>query len=83
MEKDANGNIALVYYQPTQRLVRMGDRTEYVFVTQANICLCWVQEKHVAAFFAMKRHCCGGEGKTMFRYASETEVRRWTNRGGR
>jgi len=26
--------------------------------------------------------CCGGNKKTVYRYANEADVRRWTNGGG-
>lgn len=82
IQKNANGEIAIAYYQPVQKLIRMGDGTQYVFMTHANICLAWVQEKHTGQLLAQKKKCCGGGGGPMFRYANESDVRRWTNRGG-
>lgn len=75
--------VAVSHYITTNPTVTMGDGTTYKFITQANICLAWVDPKHVPDLFTRRRKCCGGGGGPIFRYTNETELRRWTNKGGR
>lgn len=84
VQEDGNGNIALKRYTTIPKLVKMGDGTSYSFTVHANICLCWVQTKHAPQILAILHHCnCGNSnGSPEFRYANESDVRRWTNRGG-
>ena len=56
---------------------------QYLFHTRANICLSWIRPEHVGSVLNIKKACCGGKKKSMFRYANEADVRRWTNGGGR
>jgi len=83
MITNSAGEVALKYYLPTGKYISLSATIEYVFVAEANISLCWVKPEHVDRILAIKKTCCGNTHKPMFRYANETEVRRWTNRGGR
>lgn len=77
-----SGDVALKYYQPGQVLLqRNPSGKEYVAVTQANICLTWVDPLDVQYILAKQGGCCGGK-RQLFDYASESDVRRWTNKGG-
>lgn len=73
--------VALMSYMPVQRLVTVGDLTQYVFVPKHNISLAWVEEQHVDEILAKTVGCCGGK-RPAFRLADETNIRRWTQ-GGR
>jgi len=77
------GKVAMRHIRQNQKYIRMGDGTEYVFIMQANISMSWVFERHVNPILRMQRSCCGGRTKPAFMLASETDVRRWTNKGGR
>jgi hypothetical protein len=75
--------VALCYYQTIPKQIRLDDKT-YLFSVRANICLAWVEERHVDRILQMKRtDCACASGKKVFRYANENDVRRWTNGGGR
>ena len=75
------GEVALCYYQTINPLVEIGDHG-YKFITQANICLAWVNEEDAPNILSRKGGCCGGK-RLLFRVASADDVRRWTNNGGR
>ena len=80
---NANGDIAVRYYQSSRALItKTPSGKEYVAVTQANICLAWIDPDDVENILARKGGCCGKK-RQLFSLASEDDVRRWTNRGGR
>jgi len=80
-QKNNANEIALCYYHTTNPFVEINDRS-YKFITKANICLSWVKEEDAPAILAKRGGCCGSK-RPIFRIASETDVRRWTNGGGR
>lgn len=80
-QRNENNEVALCYYQTTNPLVEIGDHG-YKFITKANICLAWVSEEDAPKILEKKGGCCGGK-RFIFRVASEDDVRRWTNGGGR
>jgi len=82
MEYNSEGWIALKRFQTINKLVTVGEE-QYLFSTRANICMAWVRPEHVNQILSIKRMCCGGGKKSMFTYANENDVRRWTNSGGR
>jgi len=77
-----DGMVALKRYQKINKIVQVGGE-QYLFQTRANICMAWVHQENVGAVLAMKKVCCGGNKKPMFTYANESDVRRWSNGGGR
>lgn len=87
MITNAAGEVALKYYQPTQRVLVPEEttptKTAYVFVCQANITLAWVKPDDVDSLLSRRKNCCGGHKRQLYYYANEDDVRRWTNRGGR
>lgn len=84
---NAAGEIALKYYQPVRVLAQRvpSGKDGYVFTPKASISLAWVDPQDVADLLTRKAGCkCGGARKKQaFSYASEDDVRRWTNGGGR
>lgn len=77
------GQIAVKYRQPGQVLISgCPSGNEYVAVTQANICLAWIEPEDVDFVLAKKGGCCGKKQQA-FHLANESDVRRWTNKGGR
>lgn len=82
-QTNESGDVALRHYQSGNVLIQNTPTgKEYVAVTQANICLAWVDPADVANILARRGGCCGGTKKQLFHYASADDVRRWTNRGG-
>lgn len=79
---EQDGNVAITYFQEVPQQVKIGDTT-YRFAVHANICMAWVKKEHVQAVLNITRTCCGGNKRHPYREANETQVRRWTNRGGR
>lgn len=77
MQTNAEGQVALKHMRRGRALIH-----GYVFVTQANVCLAWVNPEDVDKLLQVKHGCCGSKKPVIF-YANESDVRRWTNRGGR
>jgi len=74
--------IAIKYRQPGNVLIQgVPSGKEYVAITQANICMAWVDSADVDFILAKKDGCCGGKQQS-FSLANESDVRRWTNKGG-
>ena len=76
------GEVAVSYYQTIPHLVTVAGH-EYIFSVRANICLAWIQPEHVDKLLTVKKDCCGGSKKTVYRIENEDNVRRWVNGGGR
>jgi hypothetical protein len=88
METNDQGQVALAYCQTIPHNVRIGEtKTYYSFIVKANLCMCWINPEHVDIVLNTKRrNChCGNRNpsKKEYRYANESDVRRWTNGGGR
>jgi hypothetical protein len=81
-QTNATGEIAVKYRQPGNVLLQGNPSgKEYVAVTQANICMAWVDPADVDYILAKKDGCCGGRQQSFF-LAHEADVRQWTNKGG-
>lgn len=76
------GDYAMKYYSPGKVITRC-NQYDYVFMTQANICMSWVQEEHIGCILNKRGGCCGQKRPGIFTYANAADVRRWTNKGGR
>ena len=76
------GEVALCYYQTVNPLIELGNGHAYKFITKANICLAWVREEDAQGLLDRKGGCCGGK-RSIFRVASEADVRRWSGVSGR
>lgn len=78
------GDVALVYYQPTQALVA-GSKTatgrEYVFTTHY-VSVAWIDLTDVPVLLGMRKTCCGGTRRKMFEYANQAQVDIWSRRNG-
>ena len=80
------GQIALKYKRQQKAVVECGpanDRRTYIFSMRANISMAWVEPSDVACCLAVVGGCCGVRRPGVVVYASDTDVRRWTNGGGR
>jgi len=76
------GEIAVKYRQPGNVLLQDNPSgREYVAVTQANICMAWIDPVDVDFILAKRDGCCGKKQQS-FSLANEADVRRWTNKGG-
>jgi hypothetical protein len=81
-QRNDKDEIAVKYRQPDNVLLQnCPSGREYVAITQANICMAWVDPADVDFILAKKDGCCGGKRQSFF-LANEADVRRWTNRGG-
>lgn len=86
MEFNEQGEVALKYWQPGQVIAAdTPTKKDYVFVVKANISLAWINPDDVGSLLSRKAGCnCGGsKKKPAFSYANESDVRRWSNNGGR
>jgi hypothetical protein len=77
-EMDADGNVALFFIQPIQKMISLGNGNQYVFVVRRNVSLAWVKESDVEACFSIRTGCCGHTVNPAFRYASAGDVRIWS-----
>ncbi len=72
------GEVALIYFQPIDKFVSMGD-TKYIFRTRFNISLCYVKPEHVQPLLSTTQTCCGGQRNSgIFREANDMHVRIWS-----
>lgn len=85
MITNEQGQVALKYYQPQQRVLAQGlpSGKDTVFVGRANITMAWVEQEDVDHLLARYKKCCGGNKKKSYFEANENDVRQWTNGGGR
>lgn len=86
MQTNAQGQVALKYYQPTDVIARDAPSgKEYSFKSIVSISLAWVDFEDVEHLLARTKNCCGAgtRPRTIFLYANDDDVRRWTNKGGR
>jgi len=74
---------AIKYRTSNQKLIQLSNGHEYVFTSSANISLAWVEDDDVPAVLAITHNCCGNNKKPAFFLANESDIRRWTNGGGR
>lgn len=79
------GQVALKYYQPAQVLAQKTPTgAGYAFAVRAGISMSWVNPDDAPNLLQRKAGCnCGGKKRQAFFYANESDVRRWTNGGGR
>lgn len=77
-----NGLVAMRYRRQQRLVAKCGKRT-HIFNMQANISMAWIPIEDVPCALALKGGCCGQKKKGIVIFASDTDVRRWTNRGGR
>lgn len=80
------GFAAMRYLRQQQMIVECGpgkDRRQHVFSMRANISMAWIPAKDVACCLAVMGGCCGNKKPGIIIYANESDVRQWTNGGGR
>lgn len=78
---EQDGKIAIAYYQTIPHVIKVNG-INYAFTVKANICMAWVDQENSDAVLRVVKDCCGGRKNTVYRYANESDVRRWTNGGG-
>ena len=76
-----NDQTAVKYFQTIPHKIKAGGNI-YVFAVAANICLCWINNCDVDKVLNMTKSCCGGRTNKVYRLANESDIRRWTNKGG-
>jgi len=72
----------VVYYQPINKLVRVGDE-QYFFSVKRNISLSYVKPKDVESFLRKRGGCCGSQKRGVFRRATDQEIRLWNGTADR
>lgn len=68
--------------QTVPGLVRLPNGNVYHFSVKNNICLGYVDEADVNAILAYRKNCCNNSGGSLFKLASDGEIRVY-NEGGR
>lgn len=79
METNEQGKVALVYYKPIPKMTNLANGKEYFFLVKFGIPLCWVDPEDVAKLTSITITCCGGSIHQAFKYATENQVKVWTN----
>ena len=77
-----NGLVAMRYRRQQKLIAKCGKRT-HIFNMQANISMAWIPPDDVPCILALRGGCCDQKKPNVVIFASEDDVRRWTNRGGR
>jgi len=80
MIKNGQGQTALVYRQPIPHKIRVG-QTIYEFEVKRGVALAWINEEHVANILGITKTCCGGRTRSIFLYASPSQVNVWSGTG--
>ena len=81
-QRNAIGQVALKNLRRRPMAAQCKNKT-FVFASWVDIAIAWVDEEDVPCLLLKKHQCCGGNKKKIIAFASEDEVRRWTNKGGR
>ncbi len=81
-QRNAIGQVALKNLRRRPMAAKCGGKL-FVFVSWVDIAIAWVDEEDVLCLLNKRHQCCDGNKKKIIAYASEDEVRRWTNKGGR
>lgn len=68
--------VAMRYYQPVQKYVKVAGGKEYVFVVKMGISMAWVDIKDVQKLLNEKAGCCGNQ-RQAFLFATEQMIRLW------
>lgn len=79
---EQDGKVAIAYYQTIPHVVQVNGH-EYFFDVRADICMAWILTDDSQSVLNVTKTCCGNNKRTVYRYANESDVRRWTNGGGR
>ena len=76
MVRNESGDIALTYYQNTNKRVKVSGVT-YIFLVKRNVNIAWVKPEHVEQILRTRKTCCGGNSNVVFKYSSDQYVRIW------
>jgi len=77
------GQVAIRYYSPSPKYIRLSNGHEYVFSGGKYVSASWVNEEDVSSVLSLTRscNCSGGSKKPMFREATQQEVNLWLGVG--
>lgn len=78
-----DNQVAMKYLRKNRAYFKCPSGNQYVLTMRANICMGWVNEEDVACARAVRGGCCGQKKPGVITFANESDVRRWTNGGGR
>ena len=66
--------VALVYYQPIQKLIENVNGNSYYVDPKWGVALVWVNEADVNTMLSIMGGCCGGH-RQLFHKANEAEIK--------
>jgi hypothetical protein len=66
--------VALVYYQPIQKLIENVNGHAYYIDPKWNVPLVWVEPEDVDVMLSLRGGCCGGN-RQLFHIANEMEIK--------
>jgi hypothetical protein len=81
-QRNEIGQVALKNLRRRPMAAQCKDKI-FVFVSWVDIAIAWVDEEDVPCLLQKRHQCCDNKKKKIITYASEDDVRRWTNKGGR
>ena len=71
------GEVAMSFFQELPKVVRMPDKTQYVFRPQHNVSIAFVRPEHVDEVLRHVHICCGGHKRNAFKFPNMGNVRLW------
>lgn len=80
MIKNAQGQIAVAYYQPVPKAIQVGN-VRYIFDVKRAVSLAWVNEEHLNQILSVTKTCCGGNKNVVCRPATPSQVNVWSGTG--
>lgn len=80
MVKTKDGNVAVVYYQPIPKLVKIGEIDLY-FTPQFGVSMAFAPEEAVPPLLAFRGGCCGSSRQVIF-LANEAQYKHWQDGNG-
>jgi hypothetical protein len=78
-EVNENGQTAVVYFMPIQKLITLPSGHQYVFKVDRSISLAWINLEDLDQMLDVRGGCCGNTVNRIIRLASASDVGLWTH----
>lgn len=83
METRENGDVAVVFYMPIDKMISLPNGREYFFRVDRNVSLCFVPPADLDAILDVRGGCCGQRVSRIIRLASASDLRLWSHTADR
>jgi hypothetical protein len=78
-EMNENGETAVVYFMPIQKMITLPSGKQYVFKVDRSISLAWIKPEDLDQMLDVRGGCCGNTLNHIIRFASSSDVGLWTH----